>query len=165
MNSSDSEENTRLQGLHRELVEGHLRLMYLSHMYVGKVLENHGLQHIHQGILEIVGGKAPYLRKELPLSVSDIARTLGLTPATNTALIDKLEQMELLERTPDPHDRRVTRVRLIPKGEALLQDLHEDWMRHAHQLFSGIPEGDLKVVQQVMETLEGWYGKHMKEQM
>ncbi|GGJ46581.1 MarR family winged helix-turn-helix transcriptional regulator [Deinococcus roseus] len=163
MNHSDPEALSQWDPLYLQLAEGHLRLMYLSHMYVGKMLDQHGLHHIHYGVLQVVGGNTPYSKLELPVSVSDIARTIGLTPATNTALIDRMEKMQLLERTPDASDRRVTRVRLLPKGEALLKELEDHWNRHAHELFSGVSRADLQVVQQVLNSLEGWYAQHMKE--
>lgn len=165
MNSSDSEEISSWDPLFLQLAEGHLRMMYLSHMYVGKVLEEHGLHHIHYGVLQVVGGKTPYSKLQLPVTVSDIARTIGLTPATNTALIDRLEKMELLGRTPDSSDRRVTRLRLLPKGEELLKELEDYWNRHAHELFSGISRTDLQVVKQVMDSLEHWYVQNMKEKL
>ncbi|GEM49968.1 MarR family winged helix-turn-helix transcriptional regulator [Deinococcus cellulosilyticus] len=165
MNISDSEAIKSWDPLFLQLAEGHLRLMYLSHMYVGKVLEEHGLHHIHYAMLQVVGGTLPYNKLELPVSVSDIARSIGLTPATNTALIDRLEKMEFLERTPDATDRRVIRVRLLPKGGEVLQSLEDYWNQHAHELFAGISRTDLQVVVQVMDALEHWYVQNMKEKL
>lgn len=163
MNISDSERNGPWDPLILQLAEGHLKLMYMAHTYMGRVLEHHGLHHVHYGVLQIVGGKMPPRNLETPVSVSDIARAMGMTPATNTALIDRMENMALLERTPDPTDRRVIRVRLLPKGEALLQELEDDWNQHAHELFAGVPRADLQVVQEVINSLESWYVQHMKE--
>jgi DNA-binding MarR family transcriptional regulator len=40
-----------------------------------------------------------------------------------TRLIDRLEKRQLTERAREPHDRRVVRTRITPKGLALLAEL------------------------------------------
>lgn len=53
------------------------------------------------------------------LKVSEISRYLGLTPPTVTQLINSLEAKELVERQPDPSDRRVVRIRLTKQGKII----------------------------------------------
>lgn len=40
-----------------------------------------------------------------------------------TVVIDNLEKMALVERTPDPKDRRATVVKITAEGENLFADL------------------------------------------
>jgi DNA-binding MarR family transcriptional regulator len=47
-----------------------------------------------------------------------IAEWLGVTPRNVTGLVDALEAQGLVERVPDPHDRRAVIARLTPTGEA-----------------------------------------------
>ncbi|WP_340026255.1 MarR family transcriptional regulator [Paenibacillus sp. FSL K6-1096] len=56
---------------------------------------------------------------EQGLKVSEISRYLGLTPPTVTQLINSLEAKELVERQPDPSDRRVVRIRLTKEGKII----------------------------------------------
>lgn len=56
---------------------------------------------------------------EQGLKVSEISRYLGLTPPTVTQLINSLEAKELVERQPDPSDRRVVRIRLTKQGKII----------------------------------------------
>ncbi|MFF9029539.1 MarR family winged helix-turn-helix transcriptional regulator [Streptomyces iakyrus] len=57
-----------------------------------------------------------------PLTTGQIAELTGLTSGSATRLVDRLERAGLVERRPDPHDRRRTRVSLTarraPEAEA-----------------------------------------------
>lgn len=49
---------------------------------------------------------------------SELARTGMLSPAGMTHRLDRMEHAGLVTREPDPTDRRSTRIRLTPSGEA-----------------------------------------------
>lgn len=53
-----------------------------------------------------------------PVSLSFVARALGLHQATVTGLVDKLEKQGLLERKPHPEDRRSTLAAITRTGRA-----------------------------------------------
>jgi DNA-binding MarR family transcriptional regulator len=61
-----------------------------------------------------------------------IAGFLGVTPRNVTGLVDSLEAGGLVERIPDPADRRATIVRVTPAGEAVAQR-----SRRVHQAVVG----------------------------
>ncbi len=48
--------------------------------------------------------------------MSDIALDLGVTARTITTMVDALEREGLLERVPDPHDRRAISLELTDLG-------------------------------------------------
>ncbi|MFC3102120.1 MarR family winged helix-turn-helix transcriptional regulator [Altererythrobacter lauratis] len=58
-----------------------------------------------------------------PKSQSDVARRLRLEGATVTRMIDVLSREGLVERAPDPADRRVNLLSITPAGEAALRDI------------------------------------------
>ena len=60
-----------------------------------------------------------------PKSQSDVARRLRLEGATVTRMIDVLSREGLVERTPDPADRRVNLLSITPAGEVALKDIFE----------------------------------------
>jgi len=52
------------------------------------------------------------------IRMSALADELQITAGAVTQLVDQLQRMGLVERTPDPDDRRATRVRPTPAAEA-----------------------------------------------
>lgn len=55
-----------------------------------------------------------------PRTTGEIAKLTGLTSGSATRLVDRLERAGLVERRPDPHDRRKTLVSLTAKRGAEL---------------------------------------------
>jgi DNA-binding MarR family transcriptional regulator len=54
---------------------------------------------------------------ETPLSLSGLAEALGVDAPYATLIVDTLEQRGLVERHPDPADRRRKQVELTPAGK------------------------------------------------
>lgn len=54
------------------------------------------------------------------LSASELAVELGVTPSTVTALVDRLEAGNFVQRSPHPTDRRKTVIAVSSAGQALL---------------------------------------------
>ncbi len=57
------------------------------------------------------------------LNQSELAEMLDLQPITLTRLLDKLCDGGLIQRRPDPHDRRAKRLFLTPAARPLLGQL------------------------------------------
>jgi MarR family transcriptional regulator for hemolysin len=61
-----------------------------------------------------------------PLSAQvDIAKRLRIEGPTLTRMLDTLEKDGLVERLPDPADRRTNKLRLTPAGERALEEIFE----------------------------------------
>ena len=54
---------------------------------------------------------------------SELAETLDLQPISLTRLLDRLAGSDLIERRPDPNDRRANRLYLKPAARPLLAQL------------------------------------------
>lgn len=68
------------------------------------------------------------------LKQSELAEMLDLQPISLTRLLDKLAECRLIERRPDPGDRRAKRLFLTPAARPLIEklgDLGEDLMATA----------------------------------
>lgn len=59
---------------------------------------------------------------EEPRSMSALSRALGITLSAMTQLADRLERVGLVERVAEGSDRRVRRLRLTGRGEAMMRD-------------------------------------------
>jgi DNA-binding MarR family transcriptional regulator len=66
-----------------------------------------------------------YLHGEDDVSVKALGETLGLSLAAVSRAADELVQRGLVDRTEDPIDRRMKRLRLTDKGHDLVQKMRE----------------------------------------
>ncbi len=57
------------------------------------------------------------------LRMSDLAAQVGLSTSGATTLVERLMTRELLQRAPDPGDRRALVVTLTPTGSTLLDQM------------------------------------------
>jgi MarR family transcriptional regulator, transcriptional regulator for hemolysin len=63
------------------------------------------------------------LQRHQGLKQSELAEMLDLQPITLTRLIDRLADNGLIERRPDPHDRRAKRLFLTDAAKPLMERL------------------------------------------
>lgn len=86
-----------------------------------------GLEPRHVGLLNAVARAQGQTQQAL-------GEKLGIPPSRMVAIVDELEGAGILERRPNPTDRRARAVHLTPHGERLLDDAmrlsagHEQWL-------------------------------------
>src|SRR5215213_2156690 len=82
---------------------------------------------------------------------TELARHTGLTSGATTAMLDRLEKAALIERRPNPADRRGT---LIAPAQ-LASEKAASWFESARQaqdaLLSSYPESELEIISDVFE--------------
>ncbi|MFE6668310.1 MarR family winged helix-turn-helix transcriptional regulator [Streptomyces sp. NPDC057697] len=61
--------------------------------------------------------------------MSTLAQEFDVAPRTVTTLVDGLERRGLVQRAPDPHDRRAVLVSVTDKGNTLMEEI--EWGRQA----------------------------------
>lgn len=66
---------------------------------------------------------AAIINSPWPSAQVDIAKRLRIEGPTMTRMLDTLEADGLVERLPDPNDRRTKQLRVTPQGEAVLRDI------------------------------------------
>jgi DNA-binding MarR family transcriptional regulator len=57
-----------------------------------------------------------------PLRLNDLAERMGVSPPTASRSVDALHDLGLVERVPDPRDRRALSITLSSTGAELLAD-------------------------------------------
>ena len=77
-----------------------------------------------------------------PLSPTEIARRLIVTTASVTSLLDTLERRGLVERRPDPADRRGLLVAITPTAQAMVRQYVPEVVALQGAVMSGIGEED-----------------------
>jgi DNA-binding MarR family transcriptional regulator len=78
------------------------------------------------------------------MTLGDLAESLDVSPRNITGLVDHLELDALLERFPDPEDRRATRVRLAPAGKQKLSDVKAEMGSAQSGVVAGFTDEELK---------------------
>jgi DNA-binding MarR family transcriptional regulator len=98
--------------------------------------EKHGLTQGRLGVLFRL-----YRCGDTPLG--DLAAELDSTPRNITGLVDHLERDGLVERVPDPDDRRSVRARLTEAGRARIEAIWQEGIEHQHEVVVGFSNDDL----------------------
>ncbi len=87
------------------------------------------------------------------LKVSEISAEMGVAAPTMTQQLQSLEKQGLIEKTPDPADRRAVRVRLTPQGEATIYRLREGFIASLAGLSAYLGEEDSVQLAQLLERV------------
>lgn len=95
------------------------------------------------------------VQEEGQARMKDLARFLSITPASVTSLVDGLVQMDLLERSTDSEDRRITRLRLTDAGRKLLDDTESRAKREMADIFARLSDRDRSSLISALEKLAG----------
>jgi MarR family transcriptional regulator for hemolysin len=77
------------------------------------------------------------------LKQTELADMLDIQPITLTRLIDRLCDAKLLERRPDPDDRRAKRLYLLPAAKPILDQLWTIGNGLMASVCAGIGDADL----------------------
>jgi DNA-binding MarR family transcriptional regulator len=81
-----------------------------------------------------------------PQTARAIATETGLTPASTTALLDRLEARHLLSRKSDPNDRRKVMIWATRKAQTLIEEAYGPIHRGGVALLKDYSAAERKVV-------------------
>ena len=76
---------------------------------------------------------------------NEISQLMLVSRANITGLVDSLSRQQLVERLNDPHDRRVNMIKILPKGEKLLDDLLPGYYKHMNDICSVLTDKEKAV--------------------
>jgi DNA-binding MarR family transcriptional regulator len=85
---------------------------------------------------------------------SRLVLELGIDPSTVTKMLQRLERQGLVERRPDPVDRRVSVVAITAKGRDLLGRIEDSWRRLDEITCAGFEDEDRVRLAGLLERLE-----------
>ncbi|MBD2258424.1 MarR family transcriptional regulator [Pseudanabaena sp. FACHB-2040] len=87
------------------------------------------------------------------LSPTELFNTLMVSSGTMTHRIDRLEQADLVKRTPDPSDRRGTLIELTDKGFNLIEKAVEAHVANEHRLLAVLEDAERDALTQLLRKL------------
>jgi len=88
-------------------------------------------------------------------NATELAYAVGRVPTSFTSTLDNLEHNQLIERRPDPEDRRAVLIYLTPKGESLRKKVLTIAKQTDRQFHNLVSESDWQAFQSVLAKLQG----------
>ncbi len=88
-----------------------------------------------------------------PAIMRDLGTQLGVSPRNMTAIVDGLEEAQLVFRRPHPTDRRATLVELSPGGAAEAEQELEPRLDAMAELFAGLTEAEREQFSAILTRL------------
>lgn len=130
--------------------EFHRDLLFLLHdvarllrVDADKRARQHGMTRAQWGILI-------WLQRQPGISQKELSEILEVEPITVARLIDRLEARGMVERRPDPRDRRIWRLHLQPAARAVLHEIDEQRADMTRILTNGIEEEALETMTEAL---------------
>lgn len=93
------------------------------------------------------------ISEESGIRMRELARRLGGSFSNATVLVDRLVERGLVERLPEPQDRRVVLVRATEKGQHIIEQLVTSWRALSAPLLEALAPEDLATVSEAFRVL------------
>ena len=95
-----------------------------------------------------------YLSLHEGINQSGLAELLEIEPITLCRIVDKLQVLGLVERRPDPSDRRVWLLHLTPAAHPKLTLLHRLGVVTRGEALAGVPDADIEHLLKTLKALK-----------
>jgi MarR family transcriptional regulator, transcriptional regulator for hemolysin len=130
------------------------RLLYLTHRTVHDELDRRLSQHGASLWNWVLLKEAAHAEGA---SQRELAQHMGIEPPTLVRQLDKLAEDGLVERRPDPDDRRVVRVIVTPAGLERLQELHAVVHELDAELRGILTKRDVEVLSRALPRINTYF--------
>jgi DNA-binding MarR family transcriptional regulator len=95
-----------------------------------------------------------HLREHGPQRITELAQRESVAQPSMTALVDRLERQALVERTPDPDDRRAVRVAVTEAGLTVLAERRATRAAALAVPLDALDPSDREVLARVLPALQ-----------
>jgi len=82
-----------------------------------------------------------------------LAETIGADKSRIIGTLDELQDAGLIERTPDPDDRRVRLLSITPQGRRVRRSVRKDIRAREDRLLAKVPRADREAFLRVLRAL------------
>jgi DNA-binding MarR family transcriptional regulator len=134
-------------GLLHELSALTLPMMWVLRQAAVRALEPLGLRPLKALVLGMIA--------ERTRTPGELAELLDTTPPMMSGLIADLEERGLIERRPDPDDRRRVRLELTTAGAETTDRIAEFWVDAGRTQLRDLGDDDLRHLISVYRTIVG----------
>jgi len=112
-----------------------------------KRARQHGMTRAQWGILI-------WLTRQPGISQKELAEFLEVEPITVARLIDRLEARGMVERRPDPRDRRIWRLHLLPPAHEMLDEISAQRADLKRVLTTGIDKHAIDIMTEALQRMK-----------
>ena len=134
--------------------EFHRDLLFLLHdvarllrVDADKRARQHGMTRAQWAILI-------WLERQPGLSQKELSEILEVEPITVARLIDRLETRGMVERRPDPRDRRIWRLHLLPPAREVLHEIDYQRAAMTRMVTAGIDEHSTEIMTEALMRMK-----------
>ena len=125
------------------------RVVHLSDDTLAKGLTQYGLQPGWFDLLAALRrAGAPY-----ELNPTQLMRATLLSSSGMTKRLDRMEAAGMVERRPDPNDRRGTLVRLTRRGKSVIDRAVETHVANEERLLGALSAADRRTLDRLLKSL------------
>jgi len=122
------------------------RLCHLQHNRVHDLMDDLGLYRGQGRALDV-------LWRQDGCTHGDLARALGVQPATVSKMIQRMERAGFVERRADPDDQRVSRVFLTEAGRQVKQQVDARFDQLEREAIEGLSAQDVLALHRLLTRL------------
>ncbi len=103
-----------------------------------------------QGMTRAQWGILVWLERQPGITQRELSELLEVEPISVARLIDRLEARGMVERRPDPRDRRIWRLHLLPPAHAALKHINIQRADMTGIITAGIDESTLDTMTEAL---------------
>lgn len=97
-----------------------------------------------------------HIASQESLSMSEIAEKMSHSTAAATGLVDRLENLDYVQRTHALNDRRKVMVKITDKGSALVDRIRQDIVSNLSQIMTLLPPEEQRAWLSIYEKIHSY---------
>jgi DNA-binding MarR family transcriptional regulator len=118
----------------------------------GEFLRPFGLTDVQFNLMMLLKYQC---EQEEGLSQAQLSSMMLVNRANITSLIDRMEKVDLVIRTPAPADRRSNIVKLTGRGKELLAEIEPQYTKEVKRIMNALELNEQKKVIEMLERIRG----------
>ena len=132
-----------------EIIGRILRIQFIAGVRIRRVLQRHGIDWGGFDVLATLRRSGSPYR----MTPTGLYRDLVLTSGAMTNRLDVLERAGLVERQPDPNDRRGTLIQLTQKGKVVVDRAMEAHLQGEAEMAAHLSKEEQKCLADLLKKL------------
>jgi DNA-binding MarR family transcriptional regulator len=148
-------EGNVLDDFHRDLLFLLHDVARLMRVEADKRARQHGMTRAQWAILI-------WLERQPGISQKELSEILEVEPITVARLIDRLEARGMVERRPDPRDRRIWRLHLLAPAREVIHEIDDHRADMTRIVTEGINEKDLETMTEALLRMKSTLTQEMR---